>query len=402
MLSRKIWPFTNIPTKELWGKYLAIFGLYIYAIGSHSSRSLISFGVGFVILSWLIELSSGGEHIFNSNKQIKYWPFLGILLFMMFSRNEFWTALGSGTFYSIIFPMAIINQVESRKIIYRVIGISSFVLTVSAVVANHQFLIENMRRAEGLARFSITSGNVSVMGVALLLPFLFKKWNRKTINVIIGIAIVFNILAITFSLTRGAYLALLIILILFVIIKKPKFLPLLLIGMLIFYTSLPVTFQNRFKSIFADFTEHSRMDIWRASVDMTRDNLLRGVGFDNFTKEYSNYTYENRDTRTSAHNNYLFFATEMGLIAAAIFIYLNYLLLVNFYSAYKKEQINNKDRALYLGIFLSITGFLIAGLFETNITEAQTRNYFWALVGLGLALQALQLREEKDNADQSD
>jgi len=402
LLNSKSRFLTNIPPKELWVKYIAVFGLYVYAIGSHSSRSLISFGVGFVILSWLIKLFSGGEYVNDFKRPIKYWPFIGILLFMMFSRNEFWTALGSGTFYSIIFPIALINQIESRKMIFRVIGISSFVLTVSAVLANYQYLIENMRRAEGLARFSITSGNVSVMGVALLLPFLFKKWDKKTINVIAGIAIFFNITAIIFSLTRGAYLALVVVLILFAVIKKPKFLPLLLIGMLLFYSFLPVNFQGRFESIFADFTEHSRMDIWRASVDMTRDHILRGVGYDNFTEEYSNYTYENRDTRTSAHNNYLFFATEMGLFAAAIFVYLNYLLLVNFYSAYKKEQINNKDRALYLGIFLAITGFLIAGLFETNITEAQTRNYFWALVGLGLALQTLQLREEKDNADQSD
>ncbi len=377
-------------------------GLYIYALGSHQGRSLISLGVGLVLLTWLIKVI--GYRDISLNKSVKHWPIFALALIMIFSRNDFWDVLGSGHVYSVIFPLAILNQLKDKKLIYKILGISLGVLFISGIVANYQHFIEGMRRAEGLARFSITSGNVSVMGIGLLLPFLFRKGNKPWHYIVAGLGILVYTTAVIFSMTRAAYFALVVVLFLFTLIKKPKFIPVIILLVVLVFNFLPGNVQDRFYSSF-DLEGRwiqSRLLMWRVSVDAALENPIRGIGYDNYGDYYleKDYTEGSRNF-TSPHNNYFLFLAETGFTGFFIFLYLSFYLIKLFYLSYIKiPDENSIDKALFLGILLAIIGFFVTGLTETNIGESQTRNFFWLLVGFGFSLNYFTFYKQ-NNIDES-
>ena len=374
-------------------------GLYIYALGSHQGRSLISLGVGLVLLTWLIKVI--GYRDTSLNKSIKHWPIFALALIMIFSRNDFWNVLTSGHVYSVIFPLAILNQLKDKKLIYKILGISLGVLFISGIVANYQHFVEGMSRAEGLARFSITSANVSVMGIGLLLPFLFRKGNKTWHYAVIALAITVYTTAVIFSMTRAAYFGLVVVLFLFTLIKKPKLIPVILILVVLIFNFLPGNVQDRFYSSFdlEGSWIQSRLGMWRVSVDAALENPIRGIGYDNYGDYYLEkvYTEGSRDF-TSPHNNYFLFLAETGFTGFFIFLYLNFYLIKLFYLSYLKIPDGNSiDKALFLGILLAIIGFFVTGLTETNIGESQTRNFFWLLVGFGFSLNYFTINEQNED-----
>ena len=384
-------------------------GLYIYALGSHQGRSLISLGVGLVLLTWLIKVI--GYRDTSLNKSVKHWPIFALALIMIFSRNDFWNVLTSGHVYSVIFPLAILNQLKDKKLIYKILGISLGVLFISGIVANYQYFIEGMRRAEGLARFSITSANVSVMGIGILLPFLFRKENKPWHYIIAGLGIFVYTTAIIFSMTRAAYFGLVVVLFLFTLIKKPKLIPVIILLVVLVFNFLPGNVQDRFYTSF-DLEGNwiqNRLIMWRVSIDAVKENPIRGIGYDNYGDYFleKDYTDGLRDY-TSPHNNYFLFLSETGFTGFFIFLYLSYYLIKLFFLSYIKiPEENNIDRALFLGILLAVIGFLVTGLTETNIGESQTRNFFWLLVGFGFSLNYftfyknndLSINDEKQKAE---
>lgn len=368
--------------------YIFIFGIYLYALGSHMGKALISIGTGFILLVWLIK----GVFFKDAklNKSVKYWPIVGLFLALILSKDAFASALSTGTTYSILLPLAILNLINSKKTIYKVLAISLTVLTFSGFLANYQHFVEGMRRAEGFARFSITSANVSVMGIALLLPLLFKKDNKKWHYLVLSIMLLSFTTAVIFSLTRASYIALIVILFLFAIIKQPKIIPLLILLMLILIIFAPSNYQSRFLSSF-DFEDswiQSRLVMWEASIDAVIQNPIRGVGFENYGDFHGSLEYTNK-SRSSPHNNYFFFLASTGIPGFIIFVYLNYYLIKLFFQSYLKTDAkkNSLDKNLFLGLTLFVIAFLIMGLTETNITEAQTRNFFWVVIGLGFSLK---------------
>lgn len=379
---------SKIINKEKIVNYMFIFGIYLYAFGSHMGRALISIGTGFVILAWLVKITLFKD--FNFNKSIKYWPIIGLLLTLIFSKNAFVESLSTGSTYSILLPLAILNLIENKKTIYKVLFISLIVLTISGFVANYQHFIQGMKRAEGLARFCITSANVSVMGIAILLPLFFRKGNKKWHYIVLSIMLLACTTAVIFSLTRASYIALIAIIFLFTIIKKPKVIPLLVIIMLVLIIFAPGNYKSRFLSSFnfEDSWLQSRLIMWEASIDAVIENPIRGIGFKNYGSFFESLEYTDR-ARSSPHNNYFFFLASTGIPGFIIFIYLNYYLIKVFFESYLKidEKDNSLDKNIFLGLTLFIISFLIMGLTETNITESQTRNFFWVIIGLGFSLK---------------
>lgn len=79
-------------------------------------------------------------------------------------------------------------------------------------------------------------------------------------------------------------------------------------------------FRNRFASII-DLGEHEgRLGIWQSTLNLIRDHLWFGVGPGNFGLVYPSYAV-NEDVAGfgSAHNNYLFFTAQWGIVGGLLF-----------------------------------------------------------------------------------
>gem|GEM_PF-3349348 len=404
---------------------IMIFSLYLYALGSHSSKSAISLGVGLVLLIWLLKiillkgkgfLQKGhedegheghegheGYQGYEFKKPVPYWPFLLMLGLFLLSRNDISFIIGSRTQSQIIlgvfFFLALINELGERKTIERLIYLTLAVVTISSAYAGYQYLYEGVRRAYGLARFSITLGNIAVMGAGVSLPFLFRKGNKIWQYLLFSGAFILNSAAVLFSLSRGSYLAWLGVMIIFFLLKSPKALPVFLIAVFLFYSFLPVTFQERFFSSFdqeeSSFT--TRVAMWRSSLEIMASRPLRGIGLDKFPENIPEEfdTEGFRDDHRHAHNNYFHFGAEAGIPALLLLLYSNYLIIKKLLLAYlsRKGEVEKgaprekaREGDFYLTALLGLAGFLLAGLTVVNFIDFQSNHYFWFLAGAGLAL----------------
>ncbi|MFW6271292.1 MAG: O-antigen ligase family protein, partial [Bacillota bacterium] len=279
-----------------------------------------------------------------------------------------------------------------KKTIKRLIYLTTIIVTISSIYAGYQYLFEGVRRAYGFSRFSITQGNIAVMGAGVCLPFLFRKKNKIWQYIVFAGAFLINTSAILFSLTRGSYLAWIIVVLIFALIKYPKALPILLIAFILTFSFLPENIQNRFFSSF-DPNESSfktRVSMWQTSVDIMKERPLLGIGLDNFPSnipEEFEITGFRSDQR-HAHNNYFHFGAETGIPAMLLLIYGNYLIIKKLFLAYWLDKNDNKnnDKTFYLALLLGILGFLLSGLTVANFIDFQSNHYFWFLAGSGLAL----------------
>ncbi len=387
---------------------ILIFGLYLYALGSHSSKSAISVGVGLVLLIWLVKIIFSKDYQFK--KPIRYWPFLLMLGAFLVSRNNISFIIESRTRSQIIlgvfFFLALINELEDRKTIKRLLFITLAVVTISSLYAGYQYFDEGVHRAYGLARFSITLGNIAVMGAGVSLPFLFRKGNKSWQYLLFSGAFIINSSAVLFSLSRGSYLAWVAVILIFPLLKFPKALPIFLIAILLLYTFLPIPMQERFLSSF-DSEESSfatRVAMWQTSLEIMGRRPLRGIGLDNFPEnipeEFDASGF--REDHRHAHNNYFHFGAEAGIPALLLLIYSNYLILKQLLLAYrsqKKEE--GREADFYLAALLGLAGFLLAGLTVVNFIDFQSNHYFWFLAGTGLALIKLD-KQNTANANEEE
>ncbi|MFW5988390.1 MAG: O-antigen ligase family protein [bacterium] len=396
----------NINLTKILNK-IFIFAIFLYALSSHISKSAISVGVGLVILIWWLKIIIVRDYKFD--KPIKYWPFLLMLILFVFSRNEIEFILDSRTtskiFLGVFFFLALINELDDKKTIKRLIYLTTIIVTISSIYAGYQYLFEDVRRAYGFSRFSITQGNIAVMGAGVCLPFLFRKKNKIWQYIVFAGAFLINTSAILFSLTRGSYLAWIIVVLIFALIKYPKALPILLIAFILTYSFLPANIQNRFFSSF-DPNESSfktRVSMWQTSVDIMKERPLLGIGLDNFPSnipeefEITGFRSDHRH----AHNNYFHFGAETGIPAMLLLIYGNYLIIKKLFLAYWLDKNDNKnnDKTFYLALLLGILGFLLSGLTVANFIDFQSNHYFWFLAGSGLALIKIKNQNIKPEVD---
>lgn len=224
------------------------------------------------------------------------------------------------------------------------------------------------------------------LGMALpfcLALFFFEKKYRK----IIGAVCFFIGLALFLTFSRGGYLGALASITFFLIAvrsflqpKDKKFLAaaLLLLAVIVFFFS-PVI--GRFSSIFSleDGSNLGRLQIWRDSLNMAKDNLLLGVGLGSYSFSLG-FAQDYRNAMTS-HNLYLDLLVELG-----IFGLLSWLLLmvVSFKVVWHGRL---KNPVLAIGIGGSLVYFSVHSFFETAIFNPTVFAFLMIYFGLLFKLE---------------
>ena len=136
---------------------------------------------------------------------------------------------------------------------------------------------------------------------------------------------------------------------------------------------------------------HSRVQIWKTSTSIIKDNPILGIGLGNFHEKYLEYLPKTIKTPLEyavikPHNLYLNLWLETGLLGLVSFIWL----IVNFYRINLKKSIINYPSQRLVGLWpkLSIinisamTALLTQGLFDTPYFKNDLSMLFWILIGL--------------------
>lgn len=139
--------------------------------------------------------------------------------------------------------------------------------------------------------------------------------------------------------------------------------------------------------------------IWSRTIPLLKETVFLGKGADNFVYAFPNDDYVGKincgfdsQTVTKPHNMYMQIWVQDGMFACLALIFLYALLAVwTVRRCFVKGRLTVAQK-LQIGIFCSLTGYMIAGI--ANDSTICVAPVFWALLGLGFALDARE-KEKK-------
>lgn len=209
---------------------------------------------------------------------------------------------------------------------------------------------------------------VATVGLAATLTLVARTWWEKLAATGCGLLIV-STLVLTYS--RGGLLGLGIVGIgaFFMIPKRPTYVILMLLGAIGTARLIGPEVRARFATVFAeeqdrDASAQSRVELWKACLDVASKNPLTGIGPRNFPAVAHEYGF----TRgKEAHSTWMQGAAEMGFVGIG--------LLISFYLVTMAKLIpralrkwtneNKQESAFAAGVLISLAGFFVTAQFVT-------------------------------------
>lgn len=204
-----------------------------------------------------------------------------------------------------------------------------------------------------------------------------------------------------FTWSRGAWLGIMIAMMLFLLMYSKKFLVVGLFGILaipFLPFVLPQSILNRFLSIgnLGDSSTSYRVNIWDGTLDMVSDHFLSGigVGVDVFGKVYPRYALSGIELAPHSHNLYLQILVETGILGLLLFI----LFLItwarhNF--TFFSKPLPRTPRLSAAALFCGLLAVLAQGMTDYIWYNYRVYLVFWLLIGLTVAIARTTQNENR-------
>jgi O-antigen ligase len=217
---------------------------------------------------------------------------------------------------------------------------------------------------------SIHEGIISGMGVLIIFYYLLK--NGKILsgssinNRFLILLLILNTGGVFVSQSKAAYLGTVIFTLLLFLLKKKKWIPFLILFIVLTFI-IPNPIRSMvYRSIKHDPYATNRIDIWKMCLTIIKDHPVVGVGLDNFAEVSRKYNFKQRRGPANyfkvprhTHNDYLKLITETGLIGIVMLILIGFFLVKKLFSS----SLFNISKILLL--YLLFQAFLINILFTT-------------------------------------
>ncbi|MBE0450636.1 MAG: O-antigen ligase family protein [Clostridia bacterium] len=245
-------------------------------------------------------------------------------------------------------------------------------------------------------------GNPNVFGefLVLLLPIVFAGFNtfkNKWVKLIYAGIFAIGGLNVLLTLSRGSMLSLGIAIVLIIIFKDRKYMPLLILGAFMSPYIVPESIINRIMTVFrgGDTSTSYRMSIYTASVDMLKDGFVEGVGLGNFKVLYKAYAYSAAKS-FHAHNTPLMLFIEMGIMGIIAWGYYAFIWMREIFSA---QKCKNAYSYYAFAAFAGVVGCSIQGMVD-HIFHNYDILFFYIIVmtfGVIAAKNAKDVANEQEN-----
>lgn len=216
---------------------------------------------------------------------------------------------------------------------------------------------------------------------AVLLGLFFLDTNRWR-KMLFLVTILFSLHPLFFSYSRGAYVAALVVIVFFGLIKKRILLILAFALVIAWQTLLPPSVVERIMMTKGESgdREHSvalRFDLWDHAIHLFEENPVIGIGFGGFEYTMPPGGRIWKDT----HNYYLKMLSEQGI---AGFILLLIVLFMAFRSGWKllKTGKNGFEKGLGFGFMGCVLACASTNMFGDRWSYFVMGSYFWVIWGL--------------------
>lgn len=269
---------------------------------------------------------------------------------------------------------------------------------VSDCFAFYQHFELEMERAIGFAKNPNMLASFQMVQLPMAIFFATRKNFPIPIRILSTLISIEKLFVLIFTWTRGAWIALLICGIVFVILNR-RALKFFGIALAIFGITfaLDAKLQDRLETLsdleFA--TTRERKLMWGSTLDIIVDYPLHGIGQSMFGRMYnSEYISpeawerpdENGKGHTQPHNNFLKAASEGGILGLAGFV------ILHGYFFRRAWLIRREDRdSIQTGtiLILLLLGIQIEGLTDTNLNQTPIVREYWLSIGTLLATAKL-------------
>jgi len=313
-----------------------------------------------------------------------------------FTRENF-TLFISFTMLGFII-LSLVTDIKRFRLVLWVGIISILIVAIQTIVHYLNYTQHGLAYKQVMLRVSGATYDPNYFAISLL-PFLGitfynvtveKKKILKIFSLIISIAL-FLALVITFS--RAGLIGFFVMILIMTLKAKRKMKAsfLLLLALIILINVLPGKVWERFEKTNIEgpssdgdiASTKRRLMLAKAAVKMFVDHPLFGVGVGNYYFECKKYEpiWAGR-----AHSMYLETLAELGIVGFFLF------LCMLFYTFRSLQRIINSKsnlNAYASGLYVGLTGFLIAALFF----HAQHEKVLWFVVFMSLALENISVSE---------
>jgi O-antigen ligase len=129
-----------------------------------------------------------------------------------------------------------------------------------------------------------------------------------------------------------------------------------------------------------------RAALWRDTLKLIREQPWTGTGLGTFVFAFTRVqSHELAYTVEHAHNDYLEFAADLGIPAAAVLFLAIFLIAARTFQASRVAR-SGRTRALALGTFAGVWALLVHGLADFNLQIPANAIVFSVLLGMGCAI----------------
>jgi O-antigen ligase len=269
-------------------------------------------------------------------------------------------------------------------------------------VTNGQFV----GRVQGSFGHPNQYGGYLVFLIPLAAGIALSRRFDARLRLLAGSAAVAAVPAIAFSYARGAILALVLGLLVWFAIVRPRYavgiaVAAAVIGLLF----APATLRERFSTQASSGDVPLRTDIWGASIDIAQAHPFLGVGLDNFSSAYASlpstlsHASQRRLLNQSgliipphAQNLYLNTLAEEGVVGIAA---LALLLLGSFAVAYRGSRSSDPtSRVICLGVGAGLATLALHSILEVTLLSELSLPLF-ALVAVALSVAEREQNERR-------
>jgi len=230
----------------------------------------------------------------------------------------------------------------------------------------------------GLLMLAITLGGA----VAL---FSFRKWRDGWLPAAIAVMT----FAVLLSLTRNAWIGLLVGGVTLLALRKPAWALIAPVAAALAITLAPAGVKERVYSM-ADPDNRSnreRLLLWSAGMEIIADHPLFGVGQNSFPLVYPKYRRPGvtEPNISHLHNNFIELGAERGLVGLACWIAVWAAALWSMAAAWIKRKPGEAEKTGLAGAMGAVAAFLAAGLFEYNFGDSELQMMYYFVLAAGLA-----------------
>ncbi len=256
---------------------------------------------------------------------------------MAFSFYNWYNLAGVYALTYLLVGQGIFEAAQVRKILLALFcgaalsilyGFFQYIFGVSDVTEEMRW-VDGAAFPEITARIYSTWGNPNIFAgyLDMIILIALGFWNESTDNrpkkIFLASFMLIGVLALILTYSRGAIISLAVVFAIYGIMRDRRLLVAALcvgVGLILFDTTLAARFIGSLHGY--DSSSALRFALWDSTLTMIADHPIFGIGWGAYFKVYPEYDYfvQNPDVVIyHAHNLYLNYAAEIGVIGAAAF-----------------------------------------------------------------------------------